>query len=66
MDYFAGIEAGGTKFKAIIAQDPASVIAEEIFQTTTPEETLPHVVAFVKDVSIKYNIRIVAAGLSCF
>ena len=29
MDYFAGIEAGGTKFKAIIAQDPASVIAEE-------------------------------------
>lgn len=66
MDYFAGIEAGGTKFKAIIAQDPASVIAEEIFQTTTPEETLPRVVAFVKDVSKIYNIRIVAAGLSCF
>jgi len=46
MDYFVGIEAGGTKFKCIIANDPSTIIAEETFQTIVPELTLPRVVEF--------------------
>ena len=31
--FFAGIEAGGTKFKCIIAKDPSTIIAEAVFPT---------------------------------
>jgi fructokinase len=46
MKLFGGIEAGGTKFVCLIGHDPAHVLAEERFATTTPEETLGRVVAF--------------------
>ena len=66
MDYFVGIEAGGTKFKCIIANDPSTIIAEETFQTIVPELTLPRVVEFIKDAACNLDIQIKAAGLSCF
>jgi len=47
MEYYAGIEAGGTKFRCIIANDPGSIIADATFQTTVPEQTLPQVVNFI-------------------
>ncbi len=64
--FFAGIEAGGTKFKCIIAKDPSTIIAEAVFPTIDPEHTLPKVVDFFSRTSSEKNISLAAAGLACF
>lgn len=46
--YYGGIEAGGTKFNCIIAADPANILAEARFPTTTPDETLAQVIAWFR------------------
>jgi fructokinase len=46
MKLFGGIEAGGTKFICMVAQDPEHIVAEERFATTTPDETIPNVAEF--------------------
>ena len=46
MKLFGGIEAGGTKFICMVAQDPEHILAEERFATTTPGETIPDVAEF--------------------
>lgn len=66
MDYFVGIEAGGTKFKCIIGRDPENILTEATFKTTIPEETLPLVVDYIKQTINKHGIRLIGAGLSCF
>ena len=66
MDYFAGIEAGGTKFSCIIANGPESIIAEATFPTTVPEQTLPQITEYIKQKVTMNGIRLTAAGLSCF
>jgi fructokinase len=66
MEYYAGIEAGGTKFRCIIANDPGSIIADATFQTTVPEQTLPQVVNFIKQTAVENKIRLRGAGISCF
>jgi fructokinase len=66
MHYYAGIEAGGTKFRCIIANSPQDVIADATFQTTAPDETLPQVINFLKHVSTTQGLHLSAAGLSCF
>jgi fructokinase len=43
-----GIEAGGTKFVCGIGTGPEDLVLEQ-FPTTTPELTLPHVIAFFKE-----------------
>jgi fructokinase len=66
MHYYAGIEAGGTKFRCIIASGPDHIIADATFQTTIPEETLPQVINFIKQSVATTGVQLVAAGLSCF
>jgi len=46
--YYAGMEAGGTKFVCMVASGPEDVRAQTSFPTTKPEETLGRAVAFFK------------------
>jgi fructokinase len=46
MKLFGGIEAGGTKFVCMVAQDPEHILAEARIATTTPDETIPSVTDF--------------------
>jgi fructokinase len=46
--YYAGMEAGGTKFVCMVAAGPENVRAQISFPTTRPEETLGRAVAFFK------------------
>ncbi len=44
---FAGVEAGGTKFVCVVGTGPGGLIREAV-PTTTPSETLSHVVRFLR------------------
>ena len=44
--YYAGVEAGGTKFVCMVAAGPGDVLAQTSFPTTQPEETLGKAIAF--------------------
>ncbi len=44
-----GIEAGGTKFVCAVGDHRGRILAERRIPTTTPEETLTHVVNFFRD-----------------
>ena len=46
-NFFAGIEAGGTKFVCAIGSDPDHILAVRTFPTTTPTETLQRVSEFL-------------------
>ena len=65
-EWFAGIEAGGTKFNCIIAKDPSHILAEARIETTTPEETLPRVFEFFKKSVDQYKINLKKIGLGFF
>lgn len=45
---FGGIEAGGTKFNCIVAENPEKIIAEARFNTITPSKTLEPVLDFFR------------------
>ena len=49
MKWYGGIEAGGTKFNCIIANNPDQILDEIRISTTTPDETLPEVISFFKN-----------------
>ncbi len=66
MKWFGGIEAGGTKFNCIIAQDPEHILAECTIPTESPQVTLPEVIRFFKDNEVKHDIHIEAMGVACF
>lgn len=66
MKWFGGIEAGGTKFNCIIAQDPEHILAECTIPTESPQVTLPEVIRFFKDNEVKHDIHIIAMGVACF
>lgn len=66
MEWYGGIEAGGTKFNCIIAQDPDHIITETTIKTQTPEITIPEVIQFFKKSEIKHDICISAMGIACF
>jgi fructokinase len=46
--FYAGMEAGGTKFLCMVASGPEDVRAQTSFSTTKPEETLGRALAFFK------------------
>jgi fructokinase len=46
--WYAGLEAGGTKFVCMVAAGPDDVLAQTSFPTTQPEETLGKAIAFFK------------------
>ena len=66
MTYFGGIEAGGTKFVCVVADEDRNVLAETRFATTTPAETLEKVVAFFKDQNARLAQPVAAIGVACF
>jgi fructokinase len=66
MEWFGGIEAGGTKFNGIIAHGPDKIIAETTIPTKTPTETLPEVIRFFKDSERKLGVSISSLGVASF
>jgi fructokinase len=59
---FGGIEGGGTKFNCAVGNAPENIIAEARFATTTPTETIQHVVEFFTP----YINQIQGIGLGSF
>ena len=47
--WYAGLEAGGTKFVCMVAAGPDNVLVQTSFPTTHPEETLGKAIAFFKE-----------------
>lgn len=66
MSWYAGVEAGGTKFNCIVASDPENILAEIRIPTTTPNETLPQVVNFFKEIEKTKDIKLSSLGLGFF
>jgi fructokinase len=66
MEWFCGVEAGGTKFNCIVANDPKNILEEKRIETTTPDETLPEVVEFFKQIQTKHSIQYKSLGLGSF
>ena len=56
MEYFGGIEAGGTKFVCVIASGPDNILVEERFATDSPDETISKVIDFFEKSSIELKI----------
>lgn len=59
---FGSIEAGGTKFVCGIGNEKLEVLERISFPTTTPEETMPQVIAYFK----KYEDKLVGLGVGSF
>lgn len=47
------LEAGGTKMVCAIGNENGEIFKREVFLTTTPEETMPKMIAFFKDEQIE-------------
>lgn len=66
LNMYAGIEAGGTKFNCIIAEDPQNILVETRIPTTTPHETLTKVVNFFLEESLSRKITLKSLGIGSF
>jgi fructokinase len=64
-EYFAVIEAGGTKFNCAVVDASRRIMAEQRIATTTPEETLGKTVQFFKDCTVK-GFRFNKMGIGSF
>ncbi|MCL4561220.1 MAG: ROK family protein [Chloroflexi bacterium] len=62
MTIYGGIEAGGTKFICVIGSGPDEILAETRVPTTTPDETIQHVIRFFKENSTDHPLRSVGVG----
>ena len=60
--YFACVEAGGTKFNCELVDGDGRSVAQAVFPTQTPEETLPRVVHFFQSLALRPQ----AMGIACF
>src|SRR5512135_1876459 len=61
---YGGIEAGGTKFICALGSGPGQVVSETRIETSTPEETLQHVIHFFRPAVIEKTIA--GIGIGCF
>ncbi len=64
MNFYGGIEGGGTKFVCIVGSGPKDIRAEVRFPTTDPAETLGRAVAFFKQQAQKLTLS--AVGVASF
>ncbi|AWB69251.1 fructokinase (plasmid) [Saccharobesus litoralis] len=64
MNYYAAIEAGGTKFNCALIRDDQHIVKQTRIATTTPEQTLNQVVDFFQPLQAQYTIE--SLGLACF
>ena len=60
--FYACVEAGGTKFHCELVDAQGRCVAQAVFPTLAPAQTLPQVVAFFRDLPE----RVVAMGIACF
>ncbi len=61
---FGGVEGGGTNFVMLVGTGPDRVIDEHRIRTTTPDETLEQVVAFLRQP--RPGLTLGAVGVSSF
>jgi fructokinase len=61
---YGGIEAGGTKFVCMVAQDPRRVINETRILTTHPDQTISQVVEFFEPYA--QHAELAAIGIASF
>lgn len=66
MNYFGGVEAGGTKFVCVVTDHGKEVLAETRFPTTTPSETIDRVIQFFQEQNSKLPQPVSAIGIGCF
>lgn len=66
MNLFGAVEAGGTKFICGVGNDSGILIAEQRIETRSPEKTLPKVVEFFQEQSIKHEKKIRRIGIGSF
>ena len=66
MNFFGGIEGGGTKVKCIIATDPDNILVEKTFKTDAPGILLPEISKFFLEEQLKLGISIHGLGLGFF
>ncbi|MFC4710920.1 fructokinase ScrK [Enterococcus eurekensis] len=59
---YGSIEAGGTKFVCAVGNEKLEILERVSFPTTTPEETMPQVIAFFN----QYKDDLVAIGVGSF
>ncbi len=61
----AGIEAGGTKMVCVVGLDASHLFAQKSIPTTTPAETLPLLINFLKECEQRFE-PITAIGIAAF
>jgi len=61
---FAGIDAGGTSFKCILADDNRNVIKQISVPTSVPQDTLEQCIEFFRSAGGEY--KIIALGIASF
>jgi len=66
MNYFGGVEAGGTKFVCVVTDQDKEVLAETRFPTTTPAETMGNVIQFFREQNNRLLQPVSAIGIACF
>lgn len=64
MHNFIGIEAGGTKFICAIGNEQGDIKERARIPTTTPSETIPLVIEYIRNQQKKSSID--AIGIACF
>lgn len=64
MDYYGGIESGGTKFICLIGSSPEKILAEKRIPTTTPEATIHEAIAFFEPFAA--GAALAAVGIASF
>jgi fructokinase len=65
MALLGGVEAGGTKFVCAVGTGPDDLRSQLLIDTTTPEETIPQVVAFFRE-QVKREGALAAIGIGAF
>jgi len=65
-NYYGGIEAGGTKFVCVIANNPTDILEEIRFPTTNPQETIEKVISFFHQAVQRHKINLISLGIGCF
>ena len=66
MEYFGGIETGGTKVNCMVASDPEHVLAYERIPTTTPDKTIGDILAFFRRFRAEHSVKLETIGLGSF
>jgi len=64
-NFFAGIEAGGTKFVCAVGTGPDDILAKTSFSTSTPQQTIEKTVEFFHEQERMYG-KITAIGIASF